>query len=58
MEILHFEDLGDTESVVMNEVVLVLGDCQVYMATCLRGYLPSYKVVGDITSDRNCLHIS
>ena len=26
MEILHFEDLGDTESVATNAVVLVLGD--------------------------------
>ena len=25
MELLHFEDLGDTESVVTNAVVLVLG---------------------------------
>ena len=28
MEILHFEDLGDTESVVTNAVVLVLGECK------------------------------
>ena len=29
MEILHFKDLGDTESVVTNAVVLVLGECQI-----------------------------
>ena len=45
MEILHFVDLGDTVSVVTNAVVLVLGECQISMATYLRGYLPSYKVV-------------
>ena len=45
MDILHFEDLGDTESVVTNAVVLVLGDGKISMATCLRGYLPPYKVV-------------
>ena len=33
MKILHFEDLGDTESVVTNAVVLVLGECQISMAT-------------------------
>ena len=27
MEILHFKDLGDTASFVMNAVVLVLGEC-------------------------------
>ena len=43
MEILHLEDLGDTESV-MNAVVLVPGDFQISIAMCLRGYLPSYKV--------------
>ena len=37
MEILLFEDLGDTESVVTNAVVLVLADCQISMATCLSG---------------------
>ena len=44
MDILHFEDLGDTESAVTNAVVPVLGECQMSMATYLRGYLPSYKV--------------
>ena len=44
MEILHLEDLGDTESVVTNAVVLVLGDCQISMATCLKVYLHSYNV--------------
>ena len=33
MKILYFEDLGDTESVVTNAVVLVLGECQLSMAT-------------------------
>ena len=37
MEILHFNDLGDTEHVVTNAVVLVLGECQISMATYLRG---------------------
>ena len=37
MEILHFEDLGDTESVVRNAVVLVRGECPLSMATYLRG---------------------
>ena len=45
MEILH---LGDTENVVTNAVVLVLGECQMLMATYLSGggggYLPSYTV--------------
>ena len=45
MEILHFEYLGDTESFVTNAVVLVHGECQFSMARCLRGYLPSNKVV-------------
>ena len=36
MEILHFEDLGDTESVVTNAVVLVLRECQMSMATQLK----------------------
>ena len=40
-----FEYLGDTESVVTNAVVLVLGERQISIATYLRGYLPSYKVV-------------
>ena len=35
MELLHFEDLGDTESVVTNAVVLVLGEYQMSMATYL-----------------------
>ena len=43
MEILHFEDLGNIKSVVTNAVVLVLGECQISMATYLRGYLASYK---------------
>ena len=37
MDILHLKDLGDTESVVTNAVVLVLGECQLSMATYLRG---------------------
>ena len=42
MEILHLKDMGDTESVVTNAVVLVLGGYQMSMATYLRGY---HKVV-------------
>ena len=42
MEILHLKYLGDTESVVTNAVALVLGGCQIPMATYLRGY---HKVV-------------
>ena len=41
MEILHLKDLGDTESVVTNAVLLVLGERQISIATYLRGYLPS-----------------
>ena len=37
MEILHFKDLGDTESVITTAVVLVLGECQISMATYLGG---------------------
>ena len=33
MKILHCEDLAATESVVTNDVVLVLGECQISMAT-------------------------
>ena len=44
MEILHLKDLGDTESVVTNAVVLDLGECQISMATSSGGYLHSYKV--------------
>ena len=35
MKILHFEDLGHTESVVTNALVLVLGECQISVATYL-----------------------
>ena len=38
MEILHFEDLGDTECrLAANAVVLVLGECQISIATYLKG---------------------
>ena len=37
MEILHFEDLGNTESAVTNAVVPVLGECQMSIATYLMG---------------------
>ena len=43
--VLHLKDLGDTESVIMNAVVLVLGECQIPMATYLRGHLPSYRCI-------------
>ena len=33
MEILHFKDLGDTENVVTNAVVLVLGKCRISIPT-------------------------
>ena len=49
MEILHFKDLGDTESVVTDAVVLVLGERQISIATYLGGegggYIASYIVV-------------
>ena len=46
MEILHFKDLGDTECrLAANAVVLVLGKFHVSIATYLKGYIPSYKVV-------------
>ena len=37
MEILHLKDLGDTEGVVTNTVVLVLGESKISIATYLRG---------------------
>ena len=37
MDILHLKDLGATESVVTNVVVLVLGECQIAIATYSRG---------------------
>ena len=40
-----FQRFEDIESVVTNVVVLVLGECQISMATYLRGYLPSCKVI-------------
>ena len=54
MKILHFEDLADTESVVTNSGVLVLWECQVSIATYLRGYLPSYKVVLQCNGNWQC----
>ena len=48
MEILHCKDLGATESVVTNAVVLVLGECQIPIATYLRvgggGIYPHIKL--------------
>ena len=45
MEILDFEDLGDTECrLATNALVLVLGECQISITTYLRGYLLSYKI--------------
>ena len=35
MEILHFKDLEDTTSVVVNAVVQVLGECQMSIPTYL-----------------------
>ena len=46
MEILHFKDLGDTESVAMNAVVLVLAECQILMVMYLTGYLLYCNVLG------------
>ena len=46
MEILHFKDLGDTESVAMHAVVLVLAECHISMATHLRGYLFNCNLLG------------
>ena len=45
MDILHFDDLGDTESVVTNAVVLVLGEVKLKWQRTSVGYLPSYKIV-------------
>ena len=61
MEILHFKEFDDAESVDTNAVwmfSLVIGgyrasfgwkqlswECQISIATYLRGYLPSYQVV-------------
>ena len=33
MEMLHFKDLGDTASVIMNAVTLVLRECQIAIPT-------------------------
>ena len=45
MEILHFEDLGDTECrLAANAVVLVIGEQQISIATTSGGYLPSCKI--------------
>ena len=59
MDVLHFKDLRDTESVVTNSVVLVLGECQISIATYIRGwgggvYLPSYKVVLQCIGNWQC----
>ena len=45
MEILNFKDWGDTESVITNAVVLVLGECQISIAVYLSGSTLMYKVV-------------
>ena len=58
MKLLHFKDLGVTESVITNAVVLVLGKCQILIATYLRGYLPSYKVVLKCICDDRPLNIT
>ena len=42
MEILHFKDLGDAASVVINAIILVLGGCQISMATYLMGGIYSH----------------
>ena len=44
MEILHFKNVGDTESVVSNAVILVLGECQISIATYLRGIYHHIKL--------------
>ena len=45
MEILHFEDLGDTDChLAANTVVLVFGGYKISIAMHLRGYLPSYTI--------------
>ena len=44
MEILHFEDLGDTECrLAANAVVLVFGEYQISKATYLSGIYPHIK---------------
>ena len=43
-EILHLTDLGYTESVIMNAVVLVLGEFKIQWQRTSGGYLPSNKV--------------
>ena len=47
METLHFKDGGGGTMYCLaaNAVVLVLRECQIAIATYLRGYLPSYDVV-------------
>ena len=44
MEILHFEDLGDTECRLAANAVLVPGEYQISIAKYLRGDLPTYKI--------------
>ena len=47
MEILHLKDFGDTKSVVMNAVVLVFEECQIAMATYIRGYKVVLQYIGN-----------
>ena len=57
MDLLHFKDLGDTASVVTNEVVLVLGDIypriQLYCNVLgIDTMLCHFKVIEDGQTDR------
>ena len=54
MEILHFEDLGDTENVVTNTVVLVSGKCHIQWQRTSGGYRPSCKVVLQYIGNWQC----
>ena len=55
MEILHFKDLGDAESVVTNAVVLVLGESQVSIATYLRGIYLHMKLYCNVLGIDNVM---
>ena len=48
MEILHFEDFGNTEChLAANAVVLILGEYKISIATYLRGIYPHIKLEWD-----------
>ena len=58
MEILHFKDVGDTERhLADNAFVLVLGECQISIATYLRGIYPHIKLYCNVLGIDNVMPI-